>query len=128
MTHDSVNALLQLGICAVLLLDLRAVLQHREVRGAHWAGRAFFIGIGIWNLVFWTHLEQWRSVAAGLLVIAINAAWVVCYVRFKLAFVTNENGSKRNGRVLCPAKSTGFSTEPCGHDSTSDNRMDTKVQ
>ena len=81
MTHDSVNALLQLGICTVLLFDLRAVVQHREVRGAHWASRAFFIGNGIWNLVFWTHLEQWWSVAMGLLVIAVNTAWVVCYVR-----------------------------------------------
>lgn len=76
MTPDHFNALFEAGGAALLLLNVRALLRDRRLAGVHIAPTAFFAAWGLWNLYYYPHLGQWWSFAAGLAVVAVNAAWI----------------------------------------------------
>ena len=57
----------------------------KEVKGVYWPMTLFFAGWGLWNLFYYSHLNQPWSWAGGLVLVAGNVAWVTLYWRFRRA-------------------------------------------
>lgn len=81
---DATNAFFELVGALLMVLNIRAVLRDKMVRGVNWLVIAFFASWGFWNLFYYPHLGQWLSFAAGVLLVTGNtvyAALLVYYVR-----------------------------------------------
>lgn len=51
--------------------------RDKAIKGVYWPIYWFYTGWGFWNLFFYTALDQWFSLAAGAVLAAGNAAWVL---------------------------------------------------
>jgi hypothetical protein len=93
--HDFVNASYEFGGALATCFNIRALWRDRVVRGVHWFPTAFFMSWGLWNLIYYSHLDQpWSTIGGGLLVLA-NAAWLA--LAWKLgAFKRNEEARFTN--------------------------------
>lgn len=81
---DAINAGFELVGAILMVLNIRAVLRDKMVRGVNWLVIAFFASWGFWNLLYYPHLGQWFSFAAGVLLVTGNtvyAALLVYYIR-----------------------------------------------
>lgn len=76
MTPDHLNALFELVGAGFLMLNVRRLLQDREVKGVSAWPAVFWSVWGFWNLYFYPAVGQFWSFAAGLLVAAANATWL----------------------------------------------------
>lgn len=82
MNPDAINAGFELMGVLASLLNVVALLRHREVRGCAPEAVAFFTVWGVWNIWYYTHLDQtYSAVAAGGLVI-VNGAWLLLAWRY----------------------------------------------
>lgn len=82
MNYDIVNASFE-GIGATLCwLNFKALLRDKRVAGINWGVVLFFAVWGVWNTAFYSHLEQWWSLVAGIGLALGNLAWVVLAVHY----------------------------------------------
>lgn len=81
---DFVNGMFELGGALLLLLNVRALYRHREIKGVHRGPTVFFTFWGMWNLFYYPHLGQWWSFAGGIAVVLVNLAWLLLIVDFYL--------------------------------------------
>lgn len=82
MTPDAINGAFELAGAVLLLLDVLALRRARRVVGVHWGARLFFTGWGIWNLFYYTALDQRWSFIGGALLVIVNAIWLVLLVKY----------------------------------------------
>lgn len=79
---DLVTCLFEVGAAAAQLLNVRALLRDRTVRGISLTSTAFFNVWGLWNLYYYLHLGQWMAWSGGLLLTFINLVWLGLALRF----------------------------------------------
>jgi len=73
---DYVNAMFELGMAFCIFLSIRKLCKDRQVKGIHWANVAFPMLWGLFNIVYYPSLEQHASFFAGVVVVAMNAAYL----------------------------------------------------
>ena len=83
---DAANAVLQLGGAWATWRNVEELLVHRILRGVRLRSIAFFAMWGVWNVFYFWELEQWLSVATGLLLCTGNAAWVALALHYRKVY------------------------------------------
>lgn len=83
--NDIVNGIFEM--CGGLLcwMDVRRLLQDKQIKGVYWPVRLFFAAWGWWNLYYYPSLGQWCSFAGGVLLVAGNTAWVALALKHHYA-------------------------------------------
>lgn len=71
-----VNGVIEFLGANALLLNVLKLYQQKQTRGVHWAGTAFFMGWGYWNIFYYPSVGDWWSFAGGLFVVTINTFWL----------------------------------------------------
>lgn len=75
MSFDLINAFFEFSGFLLVLPSLLKAYNLKMIRGVHIATPLFFLCWGVFNLFFYTHLDQWYStLAAGLMIIG-NLIW-----------------------------------------------------
>lgn len=74
---DIINGLFELVGAFVCWRNALQLYRDREVRGVYWPATAFFAVWGVWNLYYYSSLDQWFSFSAGIILCLGNCAWVV---------------------------------------------------
>ena len=82
MPFDIVNAMFQLGSAAMIWLNVVKIHKDKRVHGVVWYTFVFYATLGVWNIFFYHHLQQWWSIVAGSVVIFGNIAWCVLAVKY----------------------------------------------
>lgn len=77
MTPDFINGCFECVGAYFVWRNAWQLRKDREVKGVYWPTTVFFTVWGLWNLVFYSALEQWWSWAAGIVLMLGNVAWVV---------------------------------------------------
>jgi hypothetical protein len=80
---DIINASFELGGALTQTLNIKAILADRKVMGVSWLTTLFFSVWGIWNLYFYSDLQQWFSLGAGMALTVTNLLWVFLVFYFK---------------------------------------------
>lgn len=75
--YDVVNGAFEVLGAIATWFNVRTLIRDRIVRGIDYRSMAFFAGWGLWNLVYYPHLNQWASFAGGTLLVAGNGAWLL---------------------------------------------------
>lgn len=70
------NALFEFGGSLVLWFNVKAIRKDRGVKGFKWQTTLFFTSWGIWNIFYYSHLQQWASLVGGLFICAVNIIWL----------------------------------------------------
>lgn len=76
MWPDLVNGGFELLGALFILLNVRALIRDKEIRGVHWGPTVFFTSWGFWNLFYYPALDQWLSFTGGLAIVAANVWWL----------------------------------------------------
>lgn len=79
---DLINGSFQIGACLVSILNVREVWRRRAVAGVHWIATGFFFSWGLWNIFYYSHLNQMLSLYAGITVCVINAVYLFSILKF----------------------------------------------
>jgi hypothetical protein len=61
-------------------LNVATYLKDRVVRGVYWPTSFFYIGWGLWNLLYYPSLDQWFSFVGGCFLTAGNITWIALVV------------------------------------------------
>lgn len=80
---DVVNGSFELLASFFVAVSARRVWVDRHVAGVSWVTTAFFTAWGFWNVIWYPHLGQPVSFAAGFAVVAANLVWVVGLVKYR---------------------------------------------
>lgn len=75
MSPDAVNAFFELGGAVLIWMNVRALYRAKMVRGVYPPVMAFYAAWGVWNLFYYTAINQPLSWWAGLGVVAGNLVW-----------------------------------------------------
>ncbi|HUT57190.1 MAG TPA: hypothetical protein VNA25_04880 [Phycisphaerae bacterium] len=101
MTPDRINAFFEFGGGALLLMNVWRLYRDKSLRGVCITPTAFFTLWGYWNLYYYHALGQWWSWVAGMVVAAVNTAWVVLALRYRLrARFQRRRALRKLGRVV----------------------------
>lgn len=73
---DLINGLFELGGGIFLMLNIRLIRQHRRLQGVHWWPTLHFTAWGVWNLFYYSHLDQVLSFLGGVLIVIVNTVWL----------------------------------------------------
>ena len=73
---DQINGAFEAGLAVMLFLNLRRLMQDREVKGFDYKVVVFTTAWGIWNLYYYPQLNQMFSFYAGIAVVLMNATWL----------------------------------------------------
>lgn len=84
MTPDLINGLIQLIGAGFTWRNFLQLHRDRVLAGVYWPTTAFFSAWGFWNLYYFPALDQWFSLAGGILLVAGNLAWVVVAIDVKI--------------------------------------------
>lgn len=79
--HDLINGAIQLIGAGFTWRSALQLHRDRCIRGVYWPSTAFFTLWGGWNLVYYPHLQQWASLAGGVLLVTGNFAWCIGALR-----------------------------------------------
>lgn len=81
-TPDVINGLFEIGGAIAISFSIRRVLKDKAVKGISWAMVLFFSTWGVWNLYFYPHLDQWFSLAGGILLIAAQLVYAALLIYY----------------------------------------------
>lgn len=82
--QDAINGAYELFAGFFILNHCRTLYEHKLVRGVSLISTVFFFTWGIWNMYYYSHLEQWASFYGGLIVSFANFLWIylmIYYIR-----------------------------------------------
>jgi hypothetical protein len=74
---DLFNATIEFVGALFQVMNVRALLRDRQIQGVSWVPTLFFWSWGIWNLYFYSHLQQWASLIGGIALTSVNLIWLV---------------------------------------------------
>ena len=74
-TFDVINALFQLGGALAAWKNVHQLWSDKHVQGVFWPFAIYYTVWGLWNLVFFSHLSQWWSLASGTTLVSGNLVW-----------------------------------------------------
>lgn len=72
---DTINAAFECMGGVFTLLNVRAILRDKMVRGIDLRVNTFFLTWGMWNLFYYPHLDQWLSFAAGVFLTSVSSIY-----------------------------------------------------
>lgn len=75
--QDIVNAVYEIGGTAATVVNIRTLLRDRIIRGMHWAATTFFFSWGVWNLYYYSHLDQFVSMLAASTLAVSNCVYLL---------------------------------------------------
>lgn len=76
MTPDMINGCFELVGAFILLLNVKALLRDKTLKGFNPWTTVFFTLWGFYNLYFYPHLGQWWSFYGGLAIVTVNSIWL----------------------------------------------------
>ncbi len=80
---DLINGLFELSGSAFIWLNIRRVLQDRQVKGVSIVTTTFFTSWGVWNMYFYPHLGQWVSFCAGFTIVIANTIYIYLLYKYR---------------------------------------------
>ncbi len=80
---DVINGLFQLIGSLATWLNVVYLYKHKQANGVHVSTFIFFATWGVWNLYYYSHLDQVFSYWTGFSQILANLAWIVLYIRYR---------------------------------------------
>lgn len=80
---DLINGLFEIGGAVATCLNVRSLMRDKEVKGVDWRMFVFYVGWGLFNLIYYPHLGQWLSFAGGCCIVAANACWLALALAYK---------------------------------------------
>jgi len=74
---DLINGSFEL--CGGLLcwFNVKKLLIEKEIKGVYWPIQGFFSAWGLFNIFFYSNLQQWSSFLGGIFMVIANITWVV---------------------------------------------------
>lgn len=72
MILDAINAIFPFVGGMITWASILKLHKHKQVRGVSLWAVSFFAFYSMWNIVFYSHLGQWWSLAAGILMVISN--------------------------------------------------------
>lgn len=82
--YDVANGSFEVLGSVATWFNVRRLLRDRVVHGVDYRSMAFFAAWGLWNLVYYPHLDQWFSFAGGVLLVTGNLAWLSLGLYYKM--------------------------------------------
>lgn len=73
---DYTQAFFELGSAIFQARNVKAIRQHKTIRGVHWTPTAFYTGWGVYNLWFYAAIGLPLAWWAGMAITLINAVWL----------------------------------------------------
>jgi len=73
---DLINSCFEGGGALMLLRNIRILHEHKIVRGISLLSTSFFFTWGLWNIFYYSHLNQWFSFSCGIAITIMNAVWL----------------------------------------------------
>lgn len=83
MSQDITNALFELFAGIMIFNHCRVLMADKHVAGVSTLSTVFFLLVGIWNLYYYPHLEQWYSLIAGTTVVTSNGLYIYLLLKYK---------------------------------------------
>ena len=83
MTPDLINASFEIAAAIFLTINVRRLLIDKSVAGVSIVPTAVFSFWGIWNLFYYSELDQPFSVAAAGAVAVVNSLWVILAIYYQ---------------------------------------------
>jgi len=80
---DTINGLFECFGSLFILLSIRQLIKDKQVRGFHWGHLTFFTTWGLWNLVYYPHLDQWVSFVGGIFVTLANVVYLALILYYR---------------------------------------------
>jgi len=80
---DMINAALQLSGAVLTFLNIKRIIEHKEVKGVSTIPVMNWIVRGWWNLYYFPYLGQMISFVAGILVVTANMWWLALMFYYK---------------------------------------------
>lgn len=84
MNYDAMNAVFEGGSACLLTLNVRRLYKDKKLAGISILPTTWFSLWGVWNLVYYSKLNQALSLAAGIAVLVLNSAWVFLAIYYSL--------------------------------------------
>jgi hypothetical protein len=82
ITPDVINGIFEVCGSVAVWLNFAAILKDRGYAGTRVPMMAFFTSWGFWNLFFYSHLMQWVSLYASVLLTSGNVAVIAAMLYF----------------------------------------------
>jgi hypothetical protein len=76
MTPDHVNGCFELAGAVLTWKNFAVYCRERSVSGVYWPGTGFWVAWGLWNLLYYTALDQPLSFLGGIALTGGSAAWL----------------------------------------------------
>lgn len=76
-TNDILNGCFELLGGIILILNVVQLYKDKCVQGFSPIPTIFFTTWGIWNLHYYSSLNQWFSFIGGILIATINSIWLI---------------------------------------------------
>ena len=83
MSPDFTNGLFELFASLFVILNIRAVLKDRSVKGVSWIAVAFFTLWSAWNVWFYPIQNLMYSFYGGILVCITNFIYLYLLIKYK---------------------------------------------
>ncbi len=83
MNHDVINGAFEIVGAFLSWMNVYRLYKERVVKGVYWSVTAFFGIWGIWNLEFYSHLNQWWSFYGCIMLALGNLVWVIMAIKWR---------------------------------------------
>lgn len=80
---DSINGIFEAGGAILMWLNVKRIIEHKQVRGIDWRITVFFSAWGFWNLWYYPSLHQWMSFIGGIVMVTANIVWLVLAIKYR---------------------------------------------
>lgn len=81
---DIINGIIfEAGAVFFTYLNIRRICKDKTVKGVDWRATAFFTSWGIWNIYYYSSLNQWVSTSAGIALIAMNTIYLYNLLKYR---------------------------------------------
>ena len=80
---DFINFTFELGGVIFGYGNIVKIKEDKCVAGVYVPAVAFFALWGYWNVIFYSSLNQWWSLSAGILLAVMNTYWVLLMYKYK---------------------------------------------
>lgn len=73
---DLINGIFELGGAFAIWLSIMRLYADKEAKGVHWGHLGFFTSWGVWNIFYYSSLDQWFSWGAGIALCLSNGIYL----------------------------------------------------
>ena len=88
MIPDLINGIYEFGGALYTIVNIRAVLKDKQIKGVRPSPIIWFTTWGFYNMYYYPHLDQWASFTGGCCIVVTN----MIYVSLMIYFMRKNNG------------------------------------